>query len=190
MLAFISNILFLFAGATKAGESAFTKFYNEYLNIPGFEVWKFINLAIFVGIMIYLLKKPLSEAFDAKRDAIRAELIKAEEEKKAAQARLTTIEGKLAQLDTEKENILQKAKAEAEFEKNRLAEQTESDAERLKAQADAELIRLGNQSRVGLRRFSAEESIKLAEAKIRAQITGESDSRLIKSGIAEIGGLN
>ncbi len=190
MFALISNSIFLLAGAAKGPEGGFTHFYNEYLNIPGFEVWKFINLILFVGIFVYLVKKPLTEAFKAKRESIRAELIKAEEEKQAALAKLTLVEGKLAQLETEKADILTKAKNEAEFEEKRLAEQTAADADRLRQQTAAELARIGNQSRAELRRFSAEESIRLAEAKLRSQINGESDAVLVKANIAEIGGLN
>ena len=81
MLLFISNIILFFSGAA-AGSSggsweAFKHFYNEWFNIPGFEAWKFLNLFIFAAIGVYLLKKPLGDAFKAKREAIRAELIKA-----------------------------------------------------------------------------------------------------------------
>jgi len=41
-----------------------------------------------------------------------------------------------------------------------------------------------------LRRFSAEEIIRLAEEKLRAQIDGDKDARLVKASISEIGGLN
>lgn len=191
MFAIIVSLFLLAAeshGAAPA--SGFTKFYNDYLNIPGFEVWKFINLAIFVAIMFKILRIPLSDAFKAKREQIRAELIKAEQEKQDALTKLTAAEGKLAQLETEKASILEKAKNEADFEKKRLADQTKADIVRLRQQADAELARIAGQSRASLRRFSAEESIRLAEARLRASIDDSSDSRLIKAGISEIGGLN
>lgn len=187
MFASLTSSIMLLAGS---GGGGFTQFYNEWFNIPGFELWKFVNLAIFVGLLVYLLKKPLGEAFKAKREQIRAELIKAEQEKQAALAKLTTAEAKLAQLETEKEDVLRKAKAEAAFEKDRLAEQTEADVKRLRSQADAEIARIANQSRAELRRFSAEESIRIAEAKLRAKIDGNADARLVKASISEIGGLN
>ena len=189
MFALITS-LGLFLAETAHAESAFTRIYNQYFNIPGFEAWKFLNLAIFVALLVYVLKKPLGEAFKAKRDAIRADLIKAAEAKKAALDKLTVAEGKLAQLETEKADILQKAKDEAADEKKRLAEQTKLDAERLRQQADAELTRVSSQTRLELRRFSAAESIRLAEEKLRAQIDGKVDARLVKAGIQEIGGLN
>jgi len=188
MLAFVYN--FLLSSAPAGEKSGLAHFYDQYLNIPGFEAWKFLNLAIFLGLMIYLLKKPLGQAFKEKREKIRAELIKAEEEKQAALAKLATAESQLAGLDEEKAGVLQKAKDEAANEKKRLVDQTTADSERLRQQAEAEIARFANQSRSELRRFSAAESIRLAEAKLRAQIDGTTDARLVKAGIQEIGGLN
>lgn len=165
-------------------------FYDRIFNIPGFEAWKFLNLAIFVAFMIYVAKKPLGEAFKAKRDEIRAELIKAEAEKQAALTKLTAAEAKLAQLDSEKESLLKKAQDEAAFEAKRIAEATQGEVERLHQQTQAELSRLQTVSRNELRKFSAEESIRLAEEKLRAQITGDADVKLVRANISEIGGLN
>lgn len=192
MFAFLYNsvVFLLAAGGGHGAEGGFTEFYNKYLNYPGFEAWKFINLAIFVGIMIYLVKKPLSDAFKAKRDAIRAELIKAEEEKQNALKQLTSAEAKLAGLENEKAAVLKKAREEAEAEKRRLAEQADWDVRKLQEQASGEVSRLQKLTMVQLRRFSAEESVRLAEEKLRTQIDTSKDAQLVKSGIASIGGLN
>lgn len=185
-----ATLIYTFALLAGSGGGGFTEFYNNWFNIPGFELWKFINLAIFVALLAYVLKKPLGEAFKAKREQIRAELIKAEEEKQAALSRLTAIEAKLAQLETEKETILKSAKDEAAAEKKRLAEQTKADIERLRQQMESELARLTNQTRAGLRRFSAEETVRLAEQKLRAQIDDAANAKLVRGSISEIGGLN
>ena|ERR1035437_6728451 len=187
MLIFISNLLFLLAAES---EGALSRFYHQYLDIPGFEFWKFLNLAVFIAIIAYLIKKPLSDAFKAKREEIRAELIKAEQEKQAALVRLTAIEARLAQLESEKEAILARAKDEAAAEKKRLAEHTRMEIERLRLQAEAEIARLSSQTHAELRRFSAERSISMAEHKLREQIDESVDARLIKGNIQEIGGLN
>ena len=186
MVAFFTAYALLLAG----GEGGFMHFYQEYLNIPGFELWKFLNLAIFIAGMVYLLKTPLSAAFKAKRDEIRAELIKAEAEKQAALTKLTVAEGKLAQLESEKTQILQRSKDEAAAEIKRDDENSHIEIERLRRQAEIELTRLSTQTRAELRRFSAEESVRLAEQKLRSIIDGEKDARLVKASINEIGGLN
>jgi len=188
MFAFIYHSILLLAEDAKSG--GFLKFYEDYLNIPGFEAWKFINLAIFIGILTYLLKKPLSAAFKAKRDAIRSELIKAEEEKQAALKRLGEVEARLTLLESDVQSILDRARDEAAEEKNRLAEHTEVEVKRLRDQVNSEIFRLMHQTKAELRKFSADESIRLAEAKLRAQIDSAKDSMLVKANIVAIGGLN
>lgn len=190
MFAFINSLLLFSAEAVGHEKSGFQAFYDTYLNYPGFEVWKFVNLAIFVALLVFLLKKPLSEGFKAKREAIRADLIKAEEEKQAARAELSEAEAKLASLDAEKASVLSAARDEAEAETRRLADEAEAEAQRLREQTAAEISRLSAASKNDLRKFSAAEAIRLAEEKLRAQMNAENDSRLVKEGIRAIGGLN
>jgi F0F1-type ATP synthase membrane subunit b/b' len=191
MFAFVYSLLLLAAAAGEHAEGGgYMEFYNKYLNYPGFEAWKFLNLAIFVAFIVYVAKKPLSEAFKAKRDAIRADLIKAEEEKKAALSRFTTAEAKLASLDNERQLILNKAKAEADAEAKRIADEAASEVGKLQDQTYGEITRLTQIANLELKRFSAEESIRLAEQKLRSKIDANADSNLVKSGIQAIGGLN
>jgi F-type H+-transporting ATPase subunit b len=184
------NAFLLFAAGGAAPEGGFTEFWNTWLNYPGFEVWKFVNLAIFVFVLTYLLKKPLSDAFKAKREVIRAELIKAEEEKKAALAKLTEVEAKLAGAEAEIEAIKREAREEIDAEKRRLAMQAEAEAKKLREQAEGEVKRLEAVGKLELRRFAVAESLRLAEEKLKSEMTPETDSKLIRSGIRAIGGLN
>lgn len=190
MFAFIFNFALIFAETGGKAQSGFLKFYNDYLNIPGFEAWKFFNLAVFIGVLVYLLKKPLSDAFKAKREAIRADLIKAEREKAEALAQLTSVEAKLVNLESEKSSILKNAEQEAEAEKARILQQTENEIKKMREQTENEIVRLTQQTRNELRRYSAEESIRLAEEKIKTVMNSDTDSRLVKASIQSIGGLN
>lgn len=192
MFAFIYNFIFIFAETAKAegGWGNFLQFWNKYLNYPGFEAWKFLNLAIFVFILYRLLKKPLSGAFIARREAIRADIIKAEEKRQAALAELTTTEAKLASLQNDKAETIKEAEAEARAEKERIEREAEMEANRLKSQAANEIDRKTQQVKAELRRFSAEESIRLAEEKLKSQMSADNDARLVKASIQSIGGLN
>ena len=191
MVAFIYLSLMFLAEAGHVSEAgSFMNFYNEYLNRPGFEAWKFLNLAIFIAVLIYILRKPLSDAFKAKRDAIRSELIKAEEEKQAALKRLGEVEARLASLEGDVQAMLKRANDEAAEDKDRLGEQTEFEIKRLRDQVNAEIARITVQSKVELRKYSAEESIRRAEERLRAQIDLAKDSILVKANINAIGGLN
>ena len=193
MFAFIFSFILLFAeerGAATKAASGWQDFYNTYLNYPGFEVWKFFNLAVFVAILVYLLRKPLSEAFKARREAIRSDLIRAEEERQTALAQLTAAEAKLARLNDEAARAREQAAQEADAEKRRILEQTEAEINKMREQARAEIARLAQQARFDLRRFSAEESVRLAEEKIRREINPEKDARIVRESIQSIGGLS
>lgn len=197
MLAFLYSFILIFAaegGARASASGGFLAWWHKnaepILNYPGFEAWKFFNLAVFVALMVYLLKKPLSSAFKAKRETIRAELIRAEEEKQSALSKLTATEAKLARLDAEAASIRAKGEAEANAEKTRILEQTEFEKRRMREQAQSEIERASKKARLELRRFSAEESVRLAEEKIKANINADSDARLVKTNIESIGGLS
>jgi len=198
MLAFLHSFILIFAAEGGAHDASsgggFLAWWHKnaepILNYPGFEAWKFLNLAVFVALMVYLLRKPLSEAFKAKRETIRAELIRAEQQKQAALAQLTATEAKLARLNAEAASIRQKGEAEAIAEKQRIIEQTEFEIKRLRDQTMSEIERASQKARLELRRFSAEESVRLAEEKIRAEINPEKDARLVSANIQSIGGLS
>jgi F0F1-type ATP synthase membrane subunit b/b' len=193
MLALVSSFVFLLAEGGSSSTNTWEEvraFWDHYLNYPGFELWKFINLAIFVTLLVYVLRKPVGEAFKAKREVIRAELIKAEEEKQAALQDLTSVEAKLVGIDQEKDVVMKAAREEIDYEKKRLAAQAEFEATKLAAQAEGELTRLGQVARLQLRRFAVDESLRMAEDKLRSQVDTNTDAKLVKAGIESIGGLN
>lgn len=179
MFAFI-NFLALFA---TENTSRITEFYNDYLNYPGFEAWKFLNLFIFVAALIYVLNKPLSNAFKAKRETIRQELIRAKAERDEALAKLSQIEAKLSNLEAESAQIREQAAGEAETEAARIAAQTTADVEKMRDNARREIEAASAQAKRELKRFSANESIKLAEATLRQSVQGENASRLVSASI-------
>ena len=193
MLVFIYSFLFLFSEEvhSSASPGSFSQIWHDYFDYPGFEAWKFINLAIFVWLAIYISERffDVSGKFKTKREEIRAELIKAEAEKQAALQKLTETEAKLARLDTEVSTVKERATQEASAEKNRIIEQTEAEIAKLREQANNEIERTSKQTKNELRKFSAEESIRLAEELIKSKINPEVDAKIVKTGIESIGGL-
>lgn len=176
----ISNVLF---ALSEGGDT-------HWWDYPGFELWKFVNLAIFVAIMAYILtrKVKLGEAFRTRRENIRAELARAQQERDAAVAKLKEVEERLARLDTEVTAIKEQSKVEAAEENERIARATETEIAKLSEQAQREIERAGKTARHELRRYTAEQSVRLAEELIRREMKPEDDNRLITRNIEELGG--
>jgi len=159
------------------------------LNYPGLELWKFINLAIFVGAGIYILRKPIAAALAARGETIRKQIKQAEEEKKAAEENLAQADAQLAHLDADVQALRQQAEKEAALEGERLAAAGENEIEKLKIQADRELETTRKVAKKELRQFLAQRSLDLAKATVVSRLNPDEDVRLIKERVAELGRL-
>jgi ATP synthase F0 subunit b len=153
-------------------------------------VAKLVNLLLFVGLMYYFLRRPIKEAFRARQESIRDELMRAQEERDAAVAKLKEVEGRLARLDTEVETIRMHAQKEAAEERVRVEQATEEEMRKIREQARREIESAAKVARAELRAFTAEQSVKLAEEMIRRDIRPEDDAHLVREYVEELGGID
>jgi F0F1-type ATP synthase membrane subunit b/b' len=180
MTFFFGNSHLLFA--LLAGDS-------PWYDYPGWEVWKFVNLLLFIGALVFLLRRPIGASLVARRDTIRQELMRAQEERRAALAKLEEVEARLARLDAEVETVRAQARREAEAERENIARSTAEETRRLREQAQREIESAGKAARQDLRRYAAEQSVRLAEDLIRRDIGAEDDTRLMNDYIGDLGGI-
>jgi F-type H+-transporting ATPase subunit b len=159
--------------------------YQEYLPT----IAKVINLLLFVGLMFYFLRRPIKEAFRARQESIRSELMRAEEERAAALAKLEEVEGRIARLDAEVETIRANAQREAAEERARVERATEEEMRKIREQARREIESAAKAARAELRAYTAEQSIRLAEDMIRGEIRPEDDAHLVREYVEELGGV-
>src|SRR5438132_14011934 len=112
----------------------------RWWDYPGFELWKFVNLAIFVAALVYVLvrKANLGAACRARGESIKAELEKARTERDAALAKLKEVEERLAGMDDQIASIKERSKIEAQEERERIAQSTQDEISKLTAQAQRE----------------------------------------------------
>lgn len=158
----------------------------EWYNYPGLELWKFANLAIFTGVGIYILRKPISQALQSRRSAIQQELVKAQNERDQALARVAEADNLLSGLDGDVQKVQEQAREEATSERQRIATSTEREIEKLKQQAQREMETADKLARKELRQFLAEKSVQMARESIRTQMRPEDDTALIRESIGEL----
>ncbi len=162
---------------------------EPYLDYPGFEAWKFINLAVFVAVLVIAMRKiGVREMFRNRKESIARELARAQQERDDALAKLKEVEERLALLDTEVAKIKEQSVREAAEERERIARMTETEITKLSEQATREIESAGKVARKELRRYAAEQSVRLAGEIVRREMRPEDDIRLIANNIEEIGG--
>jgi F0F1-type ATP synthase membrane subunit b/b' len=155
---------------------------------PGFELWKFVNLALFAGLMVYvLMKADIRGAFRARGESIKAELEKARTERDAALAKLKEVEERLAGMSEQISSINQRSKTEVEAERQRIAQSTQEEVAKLTAQAQRDIENAAKVAKNDLRKFAAEQSIRMAEDLIRRDMRPEDDARLMMHNVEEMG---
>src|SRR6476646_6848943 len=147
--------------------------WKDWFNYPGLELWKFINLAIFGAAGIYILRRPISEALGTRREAIKQELVQAQEQKARAEAKVAEADSLLSRLDADVRTVREQAVREAESERQRLAASTQREIERLKQQAEREMQTADKVARKALRQFFATRSVEHARETVRSKMRPE-----------------
>jgi F0F1-type ATP synthase membrane subunit b/b' len=160
--------------------------YEWWLNYPGLEAWKFINLGIFIAVALYLLRRRLKEALLARRERIRLELVEAENERQEAALKLSEAEALLANVDADVAGVRNMARKEAEMERQRLATATEREIEKLGLQAEREIETASKVAKKELQKFLAQRSVDLAREAVRLKMRPDDDVRLINESIEEL----
>lgn len=138
------------------------------------------NVIIFFGILYFLLRKPTRDFFAERFARIRSLLERAAKEKAEAQARIKTIDERLAQLDNETARIQEVARQEAAAESERLKAQTQAEIEKLRDTAHREIEAAKQTALAELRQYTAANTVALAEQIIRRELNPADDAALLE----------
>jgi F-type H+-transporting ATPase subunit b len=159
---------------------------TSWFNYPGLELWKFLNLAIFLFFAIYVMRRRISEALGTRRDAIKQELVQAQEQKALALAKMSEADSLLSRVDADVRTVQEHARQEAHSERERVAAAAAREIEKLKQQGEREMDTAAKVARKSLRQFLAQKSVDFARQQVRGQISPEADRQLIEESIGEL----
>jgi len=147
---------------------------------------RLMNFAIMLGLLVYLLKKPISGFFVSRRDNIQNTLAELEAKKLEAEKTCAEYQAKLATLDKEVGQILAEYIKEGETEKRKILEAAEKQAEYLKQQAQLTIQQEVKSARESLQEEIAELTVTAAEELLRKNIKAKDQDRLVKEFIAKV----
>ncbi|MFN0084343.1 MAG: hypothetical protein ACKVX9_03040 [Blastocatellia bacterium] len=141
---------------------------------------KAFNLALFIGVMYLLVRKPAREFFTNRFALVRATLEHAAREKAAATAKMAELEARLNRLDDELKGIRSQAEAEALAERARIERETAHDLEKIRVTARREIESARQVAMTELREFAAAKAVDLAEQMIRRELKPEDDAKMLR----------
>ncbi len=147
----------------------------------GMELWKWANFALLAGGIGYAVRKNAGPFFARRNREIRKSMIEADELRAEADAKLSEIDTRLANLEAEIASLRQEAQREDSAEGERLREETAVEIAKIQAHAEQEIAATTKSALLELKRYSAALALELAEQKIRARMTAETEDLLIRS---------
>lgn len=148
-----------------------------FLGLPTV-LWKLANLVAFVGLLVYLLAKPLRGFFRAREDAITRQLGESVQQRERAAQLEAEMERRIASLEEEIRVLRERLRREGERERLLLEQQGEADAARLLGQLDDEAKRRVEEARVNLAREAADVAAELAREILENELTAADRERI------------
>ena len=141
-------------------------------------IGRFFNLAVVIGVLVWVGRKPLRGFLADRTETIRKQLAEAQAARKEAEGKLAELESRMSRLDSEVAEIAAVADRDARAEHQRLVAEAERDAEKIVTRARQEIEGLTRTAELELRREAAELAIRLAEERLRTEIRDEDRTRL------------
>jgi F0F1-type ATP synthase membrane subunit b/b' len=148
--------------------------------------WKWINFAILVAGLGYLIGKAAPAYFKGRSDEIQRALLEAKREIKDAEAKAADLDLRLAGIQTEAENLRRQARSEMAAEAERIRAETERHLKRIQEQTSQEIALMARGARDELRKYSAGLALDLAEQRIRSRMTPSAQEALVDSFVHDL----
>jgi len=145
----------------------------------GSVAFKWVNLVILLGGLIYLLKKPASEFFESRKNEITDGLQKAEAAQAESARRMKEIESRLQKLSSEITALQAQADAESSQEREKILQEAKRDMERLVEQSHQEIDRVARSIERNIREKVADAVIDRASRTLETQITEDDQKRVV-----------
>jgi F-type H+-transporting ATPase subunit b len=153
------------------GESSFNK--NKDL------IFRVMNFALLVGVIFFLVRKPMAKGLEARRQGIKDQLADLENQQAEAQKQLAETKQKLSQLDAEVERIMAEYVQMGEAARVRILDEARASADKLQEQAKKNIENEFKNAKQQLKADMADQAVAMAEELIRKNIQDQDQERII-----------
>ena len=146
----------------------------------------------FAALMIILIKfgaKPIGSALSGRRKQVKDDLESLEAKKAAAERSYKEFSTKLASVEKDVDQIVEKAIAQAEIEKAKIIDRAEKMAEDIKRQAQMAVANEVTTARRMLKNEIADQAAVMAEALIIKNLTGDDQVKIVEDYLDKVGAI-
>lgn len=138
------------------------------------------NFAIFLAVLVYFLRRPISEYMQKRSRGVSSQLDEAAAIRKQAEEKLAEYKRRLEEFDREREKILANYRKEAEEEQAEILADARKTAERVRADAHKVIEFELKGARTALRERIVAEAVTQARAAIEQRLDEKTRERLVR----------
>jgi F-type H+-transporting ATPase subunit b len=154
-------------------------------------VWRFLNFAVLVALLVFLARKMgIKEYFKKRTELIEKSIKEATEAKEAAERALKEVEERLKLKDQEVEKIIEAAKKSGEDEREVLIQDGEKMSQKIKDQAKVNIEQELKDAKAQLKAEASLLAIELAEKKIKNKLTRDDQLKILEESLKKLEGKN
>jgi len=154
------------------------------------QVFRWINFAIVLGLLIYGFRKALPY-FRTHAEEISQKIAEGARAREAAEKRRSEAQAKLANIGTDVAEMRLEAKRAAALEAERVRALARAEADNIERAAQAEIAATERAARLELKTLAAGLAIERAEALLRQELTPKVESARVRVFVVELeGGTN
>lgn len=158
---------------------------EKFLGIP-VEIWKTVNLLLFLGLLVYFLGKPFNNFFRKRREDLDEQLEKAKADREQALALAAEMRSRLSKLESEVVAIRLRGAEEGEAEKAAQLVAADKEADNLLRNAAEEIDRRLASAKQELARAASDLAADRAKEILSQSITDEDRRRLLEDSVLKI----
>ncbi|MBI5589860.1 MAG: ATP synthase F0 subunit B [Deltaproteobacteria bacterium] len=166
-------------GADKHGEATHEGDAHKAKGWVATDTYRVMNFAVLAGALVFLLRKPLSQALDSRIKGIRTQLEDLEAKKTEAEKILSEYNTKIARLSQESEGIVAEYIRQGNDAKARILKEAEASAYKLEEQARRNIENEFEVAKQLLQQDIFEKAMIKAEEIIKKNITADDQNRLV-----------
>ena len=151
---------------------------ETFLGLPMW-IWQLANLVAFLGVLGYLVARPMAQAFRSRQEAVEERIRQARTQREEAARLETQIHERMARLDQELADVHARGLTEGEAARAALLQRADEETDRVRREAEEEISRRLAFATQELRRVAADLTAAGAIEKLSAEITEEDRRRLL-----------
>jgi F0F1-type ATP synthase membrane subunit b/b' len=154
---------------------------------PAGRTFRWLNFAIVFALLAYVIVKYGAPSFRKRASQIAEKIAEGARAHEAAETQRREIQAKVANLQSEIEQLRVQGRRDAEEEAQRLRDTVRSESEKIEQAAHTEIEAAARAGRLELKALGARLSVQLAEAMLRQELTPQAEAKLFRSFVGELG---